>query len=62
MTGVPKPIEFKIVGVDEADVKEHKIAFVSPIAKALIGNKTGDKLLVNLAGKAREIEILEISY
>ena len=32
----------RIVGVDEADVKKGLVAFTSPIAKALMGKRTGD--------------------
>ena len=54
--------EFQIVGVDEANVKEKKIAFVSPLARALTSQKKGDQFDFKLADEIRPIEILEISY
>lgn len=53
---------FQIVGVDEADVKKEKIAFTAPIAKTLIGKKTGEKVDFQLGNESRSLEIMEISY
>ena len=38
---------YKIVGVDEADLKKMKIGISSPLARALIGKKEGDEVEVN---------------
>jgi len=38
---------YKIVGVDEADIKNGKIGITSPIARALIGKNEGDEVVVN---------------
>jgi transcription elongation factor GreA len=38
---------YKIVGVDEADLKKQKIGVSSPLARALIGKKTNDEVEVN---------------
>lgn len=38
---------YKIVGVDEADLKKQKIGITSPLARALIGKKEGDEVEVN---------------
>lgn len=54
--------EFQIVGVDEADVKKKKIAFVSPIAKALTGNKPGEKTTFKLGAEERAVEIVSVKY
>ena len=53
---------FKIVGVDEADIKAHKIAFLAPLARALTGKKLGETVTVQMGGKLQELEILNISY
>src|SRR5699024_10269066 len=34
--------EFQIVGADEADIKQQKIAFTAPIAKIMIGKKVNE--------------------
>lgn len=54
--------EFQITGVDEANVKEKKIAFVSPLAKAMTSKKQGDQFDFKLGDEIRPVEILEISY
>ncbi|MEG9326722.1 transcription elongation factor GreB [Salinimicrobium catena] len=54
--------EFTIVGVDEADIKQQKIAFLAPLAKALTGKKVGEKAEVMMAGKLQQLEILSINY
>lgn len=39
-----QPHVFEIVGEDEADMKQNKVSYVSPIARALIGHKVGDNV------------------
>lgn len=54
--------QFKIVGVDEADVSLNKIAFVAPIARVLTGKKVKEKVQFKRGGEIQEFEILEIDY
>lgn len=54
--------EFQIVGVDEADIKKKKIAFVAPIAKAVTGKKVGEEIDFKLGNEVRKLKILRISY
>ena len=54
--------DFKIVGVDEANIKEKKIAFTSPLAIAMTSKKEGDNFEFKLGQDSRPIEILEINY
>ncbi len=53
---------FTIVGVDEASVKEKRIAFVAPIARAVTGKKVGSTVSVQLGDKVREFELIAINY
>jgi transcription elongation factor GreA len=53
---------YKIVGDDESDLKQGKISFNSPIAKALIGKSEGDELTIRTPGGNREVEIMEVQY
>ena len=46
--GAERRIE--IVGVDEADPARGKIAFLSPLAKALLGARSGDSVVVRDTG------------
>jgi transcription elongation factor GreB len=52
---------YQIVGVDEADPGAGKIAFLSPLAKALLGTEVGDRVRVKKPGGSEELELLEIS-
>jgi transcription elongation factor GreB len=54
--------EFQIVGVDEADVKKQKIAFVAPIASVITGKHVVDMVDFQLGNEVRKLEILTISY
>ncbi len=54
--------QFQIVGVDEADVKQQKIAFVSPIARAVTGKKVGEVAQLKLGSEVRELKVLKIAY
>lgn len=54
--------KFQIVGIDEADVKKQKIAFVAPIARALTGKRVGEVVEFNLGKEVRKLEVLEINY
>jgi len=57
-----KPVTFQIVGVDEADVKKQKIAFVAPIAKAIIGAKKNETVPFQLGNELRQVKIISINY
>ena len=54
-------VEYRIVGSAEANPAENKLSNESPVGKALLGNKRGDKVSVTLpSGKARELKITKI--
>ena len=55
-------IRYQIVGQDEADIREGKVSFTSPVARALIGRQEGDTVTVAAPGGSRELEILEVRY
>ena len=57
-----KEISYQIVGEDEADIREGRISFTSPIARALIGREEGDSVTVAAPGGERTVEIVEIRY
>ncbi len=40
-------IKYQIVGADESDIKKGKIGIASPMARAMIGKKVGDEIVVN---------------
>ncbi len=53
---------FKLVGPDEADVKNGKISINSPIGRALLNKGIGDVVTVKAPAKTMEYEILEINF
>lgn len=53
---------FTIVGVDEASVAAGKVAFVAPIARAVIGARVGQSVTLHMGGKEETLEIAALSY
>jgi transcription elongation factor GreA len=53
---------YKIVGEDEADLKENKISVMSPIARALVGKSEGDSVNVQTPNGAVEYEIEKVEH
>lgn len=53
---------YKIVGEDEADLKQGKLSVMSPIARSLIGKQTGDVVTVTTPGGAQEYEIDSVEH
>lgn len=57
-----KEATYQIVGVHEADIKLGRLSVSSPLAKALIGKRTGDTISVPAPGGDRSYEILSVSF
>lgn len=55
-----EPEDFIIVGAAEADPRLGRISNESPLGKALLNHKAGDKVKVDAPGGEFEIEILSI--
>lgn len=55
-------VTYKIVGEDEANVKESKISVTSPIARALIGKYEDDVALVQTPNGEVEYDVLVVAY
>ncbi len=53
---------FQVVGVDEANISQKKISFITPLAKALMHKKVGENAVLNLGEKKNTFEILKIEY
>jgi transcription elongation factor GreB len=53
---------FRIVGIDEADGKAGRIAFVAPIARALLGRRVGDMVSVQTPRGEDELDVIAIEY
>ena len=55
-----EPEEYVIVGAAEADPRLGRISNESPLGKALLNKKAGDKVIVEAPGGEFEIEILSV--
>ena len=51
-----------IVGVDETNTAKGRVSWISPVAKALIKTREGDKVVLKTPGGVEELEILAVSY
>lgn len=52
----------KIVGIDEADLAQNKVSWISPIAKALLKAKVGDIVRFEIPSGSEELKIVSITY
>jgi transcription elongation factor GreB len=51
---------YRIVGVDEANAAEGSVAFVAPLARALLGKHVGEVAIVRTPRGEQELEVLAI--
>ena len=55
-------IEYKLVGKDEADLKNKLIFFQSPIGKGLIGKNKNDLVEITTPSGIKNFEIIDVKY
>lgn len=55
-------VTYKIVGDDEADIKQGLISVNSPIARGLIGKMVDDNVIINTPGGTVEFDIVDVLY
>lgn len=55
-------VRYKIVGEDEANIKEMKISVTSPIARSLVGKQVGDEVEVKTLDGVFHYEITQVDY
>ena len=55
-------IEYKIVGKDEADLKNKLIYFQSPVGKGLIGKNKNDLVEIKTPAGVKNFEIKDVKY
>jgi transcription elongation factor GreB len=53
---------FQITGVDEADISKGKISFISPLARALLNKRTGEKVTLKRPGEDAVFTVMGIKY
>lgn len=52
----------RIVGLDEVDLERHYISWRSPLARALMKSKPGDRVVLRAPGKTERLEVLDVEY
>jgi transcription elongation factor GreA len=57
-----KTLTYRIVGVDEADIKNGKVGITSPIARALISKVAGDEVIVMAPKGQIHYDIVKVYY
>jgi transcription elongation factor GreA len=55
-------VVYHIVGEDESDASSGKISISAPIARAMLGKKVGDEVIVKLPKGDREYEVVRVEY
>jgi len=54
--------QIQIVGVDEAEPAAGLIAFVAPLARTLLGDRTGDMVTVRLPAGTDDLTVTAVDY
>ena len=57
-----KEIAYRIVGEDEADIKNGLLSYTSPIARALISKNEGDVIEFQAPDGLKTYEVIEVRY
>jgi transcription elongation factor GreB len=52
----------RIVGQDEVDLDRNYISWVSPLARALMKSRDGDRVVLRAPGTTDQLQILEVRY
>lgn len=55
-------LTYQLVGEDEADVKQGRLAITAPLARALIGKSTGDSVEVHTPKGEKAYEIRRVKF
>ena len=55
-------ITYQIVGEDEIDIKQGKISWKSPVAKALLGKKIDDEAIIKKPSGEETVIVLDIEF
>lgn len=61
-TNTDDEVTYRIVGDDEANIKEGLISVNSPIARGLVGKEVDDSVTIQTPGGAVEFDIIDVQY
>jgi transcription elongation factor GreB len=53
---------YQIVGVDESDLEKGAVSWISPLAKALLSKRAGEKVRFRIPAGEDELQILSVHY
>ncbi|GIU23377.1 transcription elongation factor GreA [Shewanella colwelliana] len=53
---------YRIVGEDEANIKENLLSVSSPIARGLVGKSLDDEISITTPGGTSDFEIIKVEY
>jgi len=53
---------YQIVGIDETDLERGHISWLSPLARALLSRRTGDRVRFRSPSGDEELQIVSVSY
>jgi transcription elongation factor GreB len=53
---------YRIVGVDETDIEQGWVSWLSPIARALLSASTGQRVRIKLPAGEEELEVVKVAY
>jgi len=53
---------YRLVGVDEANAAEGRVAFVSPLARAVLGKRAGDVVTWRTPRGEEELELVAVDF
>lgn len=59
---VGRESQHQLVGVDEADAESGRVAFCSPLARALLGKRVGEVAELRTPRGVEELEVLAVGY
>ena len=51
-----------IVGADEVDLDRNHISWLSPLARALMKSRAGDRVMLHAPGGTEPLQILDVTY
>jgi transcription elongation factor GreA len=60
MPDIDEEMEYMMVSAEEADFEQNKLSVTSPLGKALMGRKIGDKFEVTMPAGTNRYEIIDI--
>ena len=58
---IDKEVTYKLVSIEESDVKEGLISTTSPIGKSLMGREEGDEVKIQTPGGVKNYEIVQLT-